>query len=892
MKRTNDRRQTEFDFDSGKLKRDPNCTACALHKTAQFVCLLGDGPQRCDVMIIGEAPGQREDDSGKPFVGKSGKLLMDMLGEVGIERKDVFITNAVSCRPPDNAIPKKKEIAACKKWLDYQIATVRPKFVLLLGNVALQSILGTSGIKKLRGKPIKKDGMIILPTFHPSAGLRDPKIVPTIKRDLQKFKDILDFGDIPYERAVNATIIDSWPKFDAMLDKLDGVVSFDLETSGLYAWGLRPLDANGKIGKRQKTWITSIILGIEDEQFVIPLNHSECVLRDTGWVRPKDRPVDLKDCYEWMGRLALKNVSAQQVLWDRLVPVLEDCLLCGQNMKFDVIWTWVKTGHRLHIDFDTMLAHYNLDENSNHDLEHLASLYFGAPPYDIAVYEKHGFGPLDRHAQYGGADGYYTRRLRFELMRQLKNESESLRVFQNVTMPSANLFCEIEYHGVYIDQSKMGEAEEFLREEMGKAKAEWDKWGKGVNLASPKQVGELLYGKLGIKCPQLTPKGGKSTSESTLNQIDHPCVASLLKYRGHAQQLSFFIEGWKPYLVNSRLHPSFKLHGTVTGRPSCESPNLQQVPRDPRIRSLVCAPKGYEIIDADLSQIELRLAAWQAEERNMIAAFQAGKDAHWLTCLTEMSRTGSHADLIISTAKKLDTATVKSIKQQGKKLVSKMRYAEAIQVLLKAGPDAAAEIDATWKEFRKKAKAVNFGYLYGMWWKKFKIYARDNYGVTVTDEEAQASRANFFELYPDFEPWHKAQKRYARMNGYVKNPIGRRRRLPAATQSKDTPERGEAERQAVNSPIQSFASDLNLLAAIQLKKEFGKKISLVGTIHDAILIEVPKAIARKVALRMLEIMKKPEALKRVWGIEIPVPILGEAKLGPWSEGKDVHKIAA
>lgn len=799
---------------------------------------------------------------------RSHSLLKTMLKDLGLE--DVKFIDAL---PEGVDNPKKKELIDCKKWLDHQVKKSKAQFILLIGAMPLKVLLGMSGIKKVRGKPIKQDDRIILPTLSPSAIFHDPRLKFVIEKDMQTFKDIVDFGGIPYERGVNYSIIDSEKKFAAMLKKLEGVVAFDLEASGLYPWGLRDM----KTGKREKTWITSVILGIKDEQFIIPLNHNECMLGPLGWHRPiiPSYAEDKDKAREVMGRLALRNESAQLDLWERLLPVLDECELVGQNMKFDVIWVWVKTGHRLHISFDTMLAHYNINENDIHDLEHLASFYFGAKQYDIPLHEKWGFGPLDRHCQYGASDGYYTRKLRFELMRELKKDPETKRIYDHITLPSANLFCEIEYHGVYIDESKMAEAEKYLLGEIAAAEQQWNKWGHGVNMSSPKQIAELLYKKLKIKCPQKTPKGAPSTSESTLNQIDHPCVASLLRYRGAKQQHSFFIEGWKPYLVNSRLHPSFKLHGTVTGRPSCENPNLQQVPRDPRIRSLICAAPGRALLDADLSQIELRLAAWLADERNMIKIFKDGGDAHWLTCLTELSRTGAEADLIIKTAKEISNG-------------SNIRYAEAIKVLLKAGPDAAADIDKSWKELRKKAKAVNFGYLYGMWWKKFKIYARDNYGVTVTDEEAQESRINFFELYPEFEPWHKSQKRFARRNGYVRSAIGRKRRLPNAQDKNDTPQRGEAERQSVNSPVQSLASDINLLSALQLRKEFpGPELRMYGTIHDAILIDVAATHMKIIAKRILEIMAKPDALKDAFDVEIEVPIMGEVKVGAWSEGKNV-----
>jgi len=138
------------------MKRDPSCKLCPLHATAEYVCLLGDGPEPCEAMIVGEAPGRREDDTGRPFVGESGALLDTLMEKVGLRRDDVYITNAVHCRPPDNRTPKGKEINACKKWLDYEMAMVKPKYVLLLGNTALQSTLKIKGIKALRGVPSRK----------------------------------------------------------------------------------------------------------------------------------------------------------------------------------------------------------------------------------------------------------------------------------------------------------------------------------------------------------------------------------------------------------------------------------------------------------------------------------------------------------------------------------------------------------------------------------------------------------------------------------------------------------------------------------------------------------------------------------------------------------------
>src|SRR5690606_19881442 len=244
--------------------------------------------------------------------------------------------------------------------------------------------------------------------------------------------------------------------------------------------------------------------------------------------------------------------------------------------------------------------------------------------------------------------------------------------------------------------------------------------------------------------------------------------------------------------------------------------------------------------------------------------------------LREIERGGGQKELVLSTAR---TATQNP----------KLTYGEAIDVLLKIGPDTAADIDERWKEMRKKAKAVNFGYLYGMWWKKFKIYARDNYGVTLDDKQARASREFYFATFRDLEAWHERQRRFARRNGYVRTLSGRKRRLPAAMLAEDTPERREAERQAINSPVQSFANELNLMAALQLREEYSRKVvRICGTVHDAILLRVRNDYVEEVHNRLLEIMRRPKLMDE-FGIDIFVPIEGEGKVGPWGAGVPLDK---
>jgi len=298
---------------------------------------------------------------------------------------------------------------------------------------------------------------------------------------------------------------------------------------------------------------------------------------------------------------------------------------------------------------------------------------------------------------------------------------------------------------------------------------------------------------------------------------------------------------------------------------------------------LITAPPGWTLIEMDLSQIELRIAAELADEYNMLEAFRTGVDVHWLTALREIERGAGMKEEIFKTVK------LHKEKVRANSIGEKMTYSEAVEYILGIGPDAATELLTLWKETRKKAKAINFGYLYGMWWKKFKIYARDNYGVTVTDKQAQESRKSFFKLYPRFNPWHDRQRRFARLNGYVRSLSGRKRRLPDAQDSEDTPRRREAERQAINSPVQSFANELNLMAALQIREEFSRKhVRIVGTVHDACLFEVRNDMVPQLYKRGLEIMSGPKLLKD-FEIELTVPIEAEAKIGPWGAGVSLEK---
>jgi DNA polymerase-1 len=270
------------------------------------------------------------------------------------------------------------------------------------------------------------------------------------------------------------------------------------------------------------------------------------------------------------------------------------------------------------------------------------------------------------------------------------------------------------------------------------------------------------------------------------------------------------------------------LYGTVTGRLSGD---LQQVPRDTFIRGVIGAPSGWCFVQADYSQVELRIAAHCAKEKRMQRAFLTGQDIHLATAVSLTGKPGS----------------------------------------------------AVTKEERKKAKAVNFGFLYGMYPKKFQAYCFENFDLEVSIVEAQLARTKYFEDYPDLLQWHDRQRRIAHNLHRVTSPIGRVRHLPDIL-SNDNSVRMEAERQAINSPVQSMASDLMLFSMVKLADVLDtREAAMVGTLHDAIFFEIREDALDKY-LPIIKDTMENLPIKRTFGAELEVPIVADVEWGyHWGE---------
>lgn len=608
---------------------------------------------------------------------------------------------------------------------------------------------------------------------------------------------------------VNFTIVDDEESLSAMLFDIfnSDAISIDTETSGLSPF-------------TPDKWMTSLGIATKNHAWTIPLNHKESKLYG--------------------------DVEAQKKLVHKVLKYTKGKTVIGHNGKFDTLWIWCCFGYWIDISFDTMLAHYNLDENALHGLDVLAAKYLGVKQYDIPVEEKHGFGDLYSHCHYLSMDVRYTYDLYEVFKKMLAEDPMTENLFYTHTMPIARAYAKTERNGTYISPQALKESTEYWEKIEKETSEKLDSYYPGTNWSSAKQVADVLFNKLGLKILEKTPGGTPSCSESVLKRLSeqHEIPKLIIDNRGARKNLSTFLYPWRELMDLSGddcIHPGFKIHGTVTGRTSSSDPNLMQVPRDPSIRSVIQAPPGWVCIEGDLSQAELRIAAELSQDPELKTCYQTGVDVH--------------------------TRTVETLFGIDPKVMT--------------------------KEQRKKGKAVNFGFIYGMGWKKFIEYARDNYGQTFTEEEAQKTRKGFFKLYKALPDWHKKQREFVHKKGYVRNLIGRKRRLYDALLPDNEENRikiAQAERNAINSPVQSLASDINLSAFVALSEKYTDTnlVRIEGTIHDAILLIAREDIANQVAHDMKYFMEHPPIFERL-GIHLTVPIVSEVEIGPWSKGVVWHE---
>lgn len=828
--------------------RNPQCRECGLHEHAQSVCLLGDGPVPAMGMIIGEAPGNREDNIQIPFSGKSGLFLRKTLKEIGIDPRTVYITNTVSCRPPSNRTPSTKEAKICSSlYLVKQIELVKPRAILCLGNVAVKFALGRkSAVTKMEGTTFtykshnhlqqnKQTGLFdggrnhiakCIPSRHPSAVIRleeiDPKsyafAVQQFKENLLLFRKILlgldEKDTIEFEKNGHRFLLDLYE--DHQMDNRPPYT--DIESNGL-----NPFRNDSKI---------------------------HCIGFSSQCERLASFPLDRSYDEEMRHLLGTRAIMAHRG-------------------TFEGIWLRHKYGITPRIYHDTKVGAHLINENEPTGLKYQCVRYLNVDPWN----EEQDFEDpnWDTMLPYNARDARYGERLyRERQLPFLKEHPKIAKLLRYIVLPAEEVLIEMICNGFHIDMNEAKERLKRCQEEKKRLNEKIDAIaGRHINPASPKQMNTLFYEDLGMKCPVPSGNGGNSTAEAALIRLkgQHEIVDITLEWRKWQKYDGTYFTPW--IAQGPTPHPNYDNTGTDTGRLSSSMVKnkrgekkkgavIHQCPRDKFIRNIVTPRFNYEtryvdvltntdggviqvpvknpkwcIVEADLSQIELRLVAHAARERTMIQIFNDDEDIH------------------LATAQDL----------------------------------AEGEID---EETRKRAKAVNFGFVYGMWWRKFVAYCLEKFDLKISDREGKEYRKKFFRKYSGLLSWHRRVEAHVSARGEIANIFGRVRHLPDAIHDSKVDEwiRKEAVRQAINSPIQGAASDLlqfiaALIGSYSLHWDYKvdrEQVLFVGTAHDSLLMECTREYA--------PVLKKGidytvgsigKLIKRYFDVQMLVPIKMDIK---------------
>lgn len=818
--------------------RNATCDACSMcqHAEPEDVCTTGTGSNDASIMVVTKFPMDEE--------SRARRELSKYLTDAGIDLTKVMWCAAIKCRSWD-VDPNNAALKACRPYLQAEIQHVKPTHVLALGNEALFAAAGRKGIMKYRAKMFEVDGTTVFPTISPSMAARNPGLRAGLESDLSYFARLVSGKVITADPDLvpgpdRTVVVNTKDALSAMVKALAGAVaaSYDVETTGASEFTPDAAVVSLSITTTNGVDMAGAVV------WEIPLFHPE-----SPW------------------RLQWRQVFA--IVTRALAKVRKRI---AHNAKYDTRWHLRFGGVDVAPTFDTIMALALLNENGQKGLKPAAQSRLGAEPWGIDTSDLLNT-PLAQVLEYNGLDTWHAMRLYYQLREEIAAQPKLHKLFTRLAMPLVRELVHVEHAGVFIDQERLTTNWAIAQRTLDDIERELT-----THVPDPTDVDEddLPSGVLNKKTHQFNVNwnasnfarwflftylqlpilgrgkqkddgrpGDPSMAEDLLKTLaeDHEVPRLLVTRVKWNKFVTAFFRGYSEQIDdNSRVHATFKPWGTVTGRMSSGKEdeekvasrvnkrglNLQQVPRDPLVRGVFGAPDNHWFVEADYSQVELRIAAFLARELTMLHLYNTGQDIH--TAMA-MQMTGKPKSAITG-------------------------------------------------EERKAAKAVNFGFLYGMGWAKFVQTAWSTYGLRVTEEEARAFRTAFFQQYPLLIPWHNRQRALVRKYKRVQTPMGRIRHLPDI----DSPVQGiraEAERQAINSPVQAFASDMASLSLVKLSQRFrttGMSAHPIGAVHDAVNFEIPREELH-VALPMIKHTMENLPLEQEFSVALDVPIVADLKVG-------------
>jgi uracil-DNA glycosylase family 4 len=817
------------------------------------------GPIDSPFVIVGESPGAQELAKGVPFVGPSGRMLDDILAEVGFDdlKVEPYITNALSCYPVDKDVPKMQHATSCcQSRLRAELEAHPRDVILCLGASASWSVTGDYGIKitRDRGKVYKSDlarrGVIL--AVHPAYLMRNGGGLPFWKKDLKSAVDLFK-GELATQ-----WVEPEWEVIDTR-ENLERVV-----------------------GEYTSTPDTLTTADYETTGFNSLYNDVLCL----GFTKGSGNLVHVvtEDCYYGNLDLVKKLLESENIRWN------------WHNGKFDVQWAWVSGKEygepgivdpeiRARVDEDTMLLSYAYNENAGfHDLDQVAQAWIGAPShkkamdkyYKMAPHYNLRNAPKDELYKYNAFDISKTHKSWVPLREEINSDPRLKHLYEKILIPGSGFFARIEQQGLLVDKAKVEENLEKENTELcrileGLQTYAKEHLGHEINFGSWQQLRPLIWGKMRLGPPGAEREPLKYASDEDAlveaqRRTNHPILHGILEHREVIKRKGTYVEPhldlWKkpnnrktPILCKSNLMPNGRLyynlllHGTTTGRPACRNPNLLNIPRGPMIRSQYKASPGKIFVEVDLNQAELRCLALLSSDpilmdiytKNEVSIHDVTTEAFFATLL-EMSQDPSVLN----------------------------RCADLLQYFGERTPKL------VYHEAKMAAKTVNFGIVYG----------REAHSIAqvfnVSHQEAQRWIDTWLGTYKGAAEYIQKCRMTIQRNQTMVTPFGRKKRVGVAT-----PEKLHAlQNEAANFPHQSIAHDITLSAGIECEDEIhrlGGRFWL--DLYDALYFEID-ADDERVAEAISLLQRTLTRIPRDYGLT-KIPFIGDAKIGyNWGYMKD------
>ncbi len=858
------------------------------------------GNLNAPVLVVCDAPSVRTWNDGAPISHSQLVWFARLAGAQGFTRDDFCF---VGLCPPISAQDKN---SASRKWahVERHAAPVRqalldanPQLVVTFGELASRVVLGRAvKITKVRGVAVMHDGVPVYPMLSPGFVERIPDHEPLFRGDMFNLAMIRLANYDPSCVQRTETNYEWCDDLSELLENRPAVISVDTETTGLRVW-----DPD----------VVPITVQITTE----PGRALVCCVDEVYWRRWQDA------LQPHIGRFSRRKTTR---LIRQLRELLEDPNVrkIGQNIKYDhgiCRKLGIEVQGWLH---DTQLMGFGVDENMlTKSLDDMVRVFVsemsGYADDFNATYDKSDMRavPPDALLQYAGADPDATYRLARVLRGILNRDERQWRVYRKIQLPAIQSFSNVvERHGLLVDKDKLrsfGEQvevwltatyRELVRMVPAAVRRRHMNAGKALTFSRADFVRDTLFGSDGLgltpvvftastkdlpdaqKVASTSAKDhlpyfindprsmrtsmpgvgrpihraldvGDGFDEEDLDKLYKPVVtvgdfvSKLILFQKTKKLFGSFIgkehdpkKGgptgmWKYIGPDDRARPSYMMHNTNTGRTASRDPNGQNFPKRgvwaKMYRSIFKPTPGYKFVAADLSQIELRITAWMAQEPTMLRIYREGGDIHASTAAYVMGLT-------------IEQFMALPDKQRDQK--------------------------------RFEAKSINFGFIYGMGWRKFMIYAKTDYGLDFTEEQAQAIRLKFFELYPVLLTWHDTMKGFVREHGYVRALHGSIRHLPSVY-SFDEKMRAAAERYAVNSPVQRLGSDMGVMGLNRFCHQVDPdKARIIAFVHDQLVAEVREDCVDEMASALKWCMESVP-LEEWFGAAPPIPIVADVEVG-------------